>query len=171
MRRDRAVLRILDEVLHANDVLRFHDEAVAYLVEGLEHHERAGALVRQTHILCAQPGHPAEISLVDRVAHIPAESKNTQHVARRQAVASAAVDDDHLVLADDGDAVGYGNDAALDHYLGRTGNEIQRNIDTAGEQLVAGFRLAAGLRHDESGRVAAAGDMPRAGENTVLNHD
>src|SRR3984893_12110086 len=50
IRWDRAVLRILEQLVDANDALGFHDKAVADLFKGLEHHERTGALVRQTHV-------------------------------------------------------------------------------------------------------------------------
>ena len=71
-----------------------------------------------------------------------AGSNTAEHVARRQTVARAAIDDHDLVLADDGHAVGDGNDAAVGLDARRARNEIERHIDAAGESACRrrGFR-------------------------------
>src|ERR1019366_4488520 len=156
-------LRILDPVGYMNDVLGFHDEAVAHAIEGFEHHKRAGPFVRQLHVLRAQTGHSAQIASIHRVMLRAADLENSQHIARCKPVAGAAVDDHHLILADDGDAVGYGHDAAVNLHFRRTRDEIQRHIDAAREQLVAELSFASGFGHDESGRVAESSHTRRGG--------
>ena len=94
-----------------------------------------------------------------------------EHVAGHQAVAHAAIDDDHFILADDRDAVRYRHDAALHRALRRARDEVERHIDAAREQLVAGIGLARRFGHDERRRVAAAGYVSRAGENAVVAQD
>ncbi len=91
----------------------------------------------QPYLLGAQPVRIEEALFVG-VIHDGAGVVHRQHIARRQAVARAAIDDHHLVLTDDGDAVGDRDDATVGLPPRRTGNEVKRHIDPAGEQFIAG---------------------------------
>ena len=55
----RGASGVLDSIADANEVGGFHDQTVAHVVEGLEHHERSAALIRQAHARRAQSGHRA----------------------------------------------------------------------------------------------------------------
>src|ERR1700692_4659338 len=99
-RHHRVLLGILYPISDTNDVLCFHDETIADLIESLEHHERTGALIRQLHVLRSQARHSAQIALVHRVAHRAAHLEYSEYVAGREPVASASVDDHDLILSD-----------------------------------------------------------------------
>ncbi|MNN83860.1 hypothetical protein D3C81_2009510 [compost metagenome] len=103
------------------------DQAVTELVVGAEHHEQAGALVRDLDELVG-----------DAVAHRLAGLVDGQHVAFHQAVALALVDGHHIELADLGHTTRYVEDHAIDVAVRRAGHE--RGVDRAflgWEQAVA----------------------------------
>ena len=72
-----------------------------------------------------------EEALLVGVGHQRAGIVHAEHIARRKAVARAAIDDDDFVLADDRHAVGDGNDAAVGFDPRRARNEIERHVDAA----------------------------------------
>src|SRR5258708_40160878 len=90
--------RVLDVIRYANDIRGFHDQAVAQVVECLEHHEGAGSLVGQPNLMGSQPGHSIQKALVRGVANDASLLEHSQHIARREAAAGAAVDHHHFVL-------------------------------------------------------------------------
>ncbi len=88
----------------------------------------------------------AEKALFVGVGNKGSGVEHGQHVARRETVARAAIDHHHLVLTDDAHAVGDGDDATVGVDPRRTGNEIERHIDPAGDQFVARAGFARPIR-------------------------
>src|ERR1700679_3158080 len=125
------VLRVLDPITHVHDVRGLHDQAVAQMVEGLEYHEGTGWFIREPHLLGAQGRHRHK-ALVRVIGNDLTVFVYGQHIARREPVGGAAIDGHHLVLTDDGHAVGYGNDAAAGLGLRSARNEIELDFDAAG---------------------------------------
>src|SRR6056297_4192092 len=131
-------------IVHPHLALRRHDESVGDAVVHLEHHHVARRLVRQLHLLAAEQTEPARPGKA--VTHRLAGRQHAEHVAGRQPVAGAAVDDDDLVLPDQRNTIYYRDDAAVYVRIRRLREEIQRNLDLLAHQAVAGQRLPAGLQ-------------------------
>src|SRR5258708_12268227 len=72
--------RVLDVIRYANDIRGFHDQAVAQVVECLEHHEGAGSLVGQPYLRGSQPGHSIQKALVRSVANNASLLRPTHHI-------------------------------------------------------------------------------------------
>ena len=92
--------RVSDGVQQVKRLRGFHYESVADAIIGLENHHRAGFLVRQ-------PDGAALDAVFDDLAGL----EDREHIANRQAVVGAAIDDDNLVLADLGNATDDRDDA------------------------------------------------------------
>ncbi len=141
-------------------------EAVAHPVERAEHQQRAGALVRQAYFLAE--AHPGSKARVAAVLHEVACLVDGHHVARDNAVAAAAVDDNHLVLADQLRAVDHRDDAALQVFRRRAQDEIERRIRVDSDELVALERFTCRVRQHGLRRIRRRRDRRGGGVDAFI---
>lgn len=101
-------LRVANGIQHADFARRLHNQGIAHAIEDTEDHHRACRLVRQTDFLHA-------IASSGRVVidHFSGR-EGSQYVTGFQAVDSASIQDDHLILSDERQTVDNGNDPAID---------------------------------------------------------
>jgi len=101
-------LRVANGIQHADFARRLHDQGIAHAIEDTEDHHRACRLVGQTDFLHA-------IASSGRVVIYQFSGRERrQYVTGFQAVNSASIQDDHLVLSHERQTVDNGNDPALD---------------------------------------------------------
>ena len=92
-----------DVIMDVNGLGGLHHQAVAYFIINLEHHDRAGGLVRKLDLFTGY-------AVFDDLAFL----EYRQHVTNGKAIGATAIQDDDLVLPDLCDAANDRDDLPVD---------------------------------------------------------
>ena len=109
----RNALRVVDAIRDAHGSAGTDDQAVADAFVNLEHDERAGALVRQAHLVRRRPSSSTDIRPILSYTSF-ALLVDGEHRALGEPIVRTAIQHHHLVLADLFGVVRDGDDLAVD---------------------------------------------------------